>query len=47
MVQLRHDVAAYGKRPPSPEELDIADLPVQFDLDDEDVDYEADYGQDA
>jgi len=44
--QLRHDVAAYGKRPLSPGELAIADLPVQFDLGDQEVDYEALYGQD-
>lgn len=45
--QLRRDVAAYGRRPLSPEDLAIADLPVQFDLDDEEVDYEALYGRDG
>jgi hypothetical protein len=33
--------------PPSVEELAVADLPVQFDLGDEEVDYDALYGQDA
>jgi hypothetical protein len=45
--QIRHDVAAYGMTPPSVEELAVADLPVQFDLGDEEVDYDALYGQDA
>lgn len=43
--RLRRDVAAYSKNPPTPEELAIADLPVQLDLDDDDVDYEALYGR--
>ena len=42
--QLRHDLAAYAQRPPDDYELAIADLPVDFDLADEDVDYEALYG---
>jgi hypothetical protein len=43
--ELRRDVAAYARQPLSDEELAIADLPVEFDLADEDVDYEALYGQ--
>jgi len=43
--QLRRDVAAYARRPPTDEELGIADLPVQLDLGDEDVDYDAIYGK--
>jgi hypothetical protein len=42
--QLRSDIAAYLGRPPTDEELGVADLPVVFDLGDEDVDYEAVYG---
>lgn len=43
--QLRHDVAAYSRSPLYDEELRIADLPVRFDLGDEDVDYDAAYGK--
>jgi hypothetical protein len=42
--QLRRDVAAYRATPPAADELAVADLPVQFDLDDDDVDYDALYG---
>jgi hypothetical protein len=42
--QLRHDLAAYAGRPLDNQELAIGDLPVVFDLADEDVDYEALYG---
>jgi N-acetyl-gamma-glutamylphosphate reductase len=41
--QLRRDVAAYAARPLTDDELRIADLPVDFDLDD-DADYERLYG---
>lgn len=43
--RLRRDVAAYAGRPPTDDELALADLPVALDLDDDDVDYEALYGQ--
>ncbi len=43
--QLRRDVAAYARTPLTDEELQIADLPVRFDLGDEDVDYDATYGK--
>jgi len=42
--QLLQDIAAYGKTPSTLEELALADLPVSFDLDDEDVDYDQLYG---
>ena len=43
--QLRRDVKAYSRRPPTPDEIDLADLPVPLDLDDDDVDYAAMYGE--
>lgn len=43
--RLRRDVAAYASRPLTDEELAIADLPVVFDLADDDVDYDAMYGR--
>ena len=43
--QLRRDVEAYGGSPLSVDELAVADLPVRFDLGDEEVDYDALYGQ--
>jgi Bacterial antitoxin of type II TA system, VapB len=43
--ELRRDVAAYARQPLSDEELALADLPMQVDLADEDVDYEAFYGK--
>lgn len=43
--QLRRDVAAYAKTPLDAQELAVADLPVQLDLDDADVDYDALYGK--
>jgi Bacterial antitoxin of type II TA system, VapB len=42
--RLRRDVQAYIRRPPTNSELAIGDLPVAFDLDDADVDYDALYG---
>jgi hypothetical protein len=44
--QLRHDLAAYAGRPLSDDEMALTGLPVEFDLDDDDVDYEALYGRD-
>lgn len=43
-AQLRRDIAAYGVQPLSVEELAVADLAVEFDLADDDVDYDAIYG---
>lgn len=44
-AQLRRDIAAYTRVPSTKEELFLADLPVELDLDDEDVDYDALYGK--
>jgi hypothetical protein len=41
--QLRHDLVAYGRPSPDDLELALADLPVDFDLGDDDVDYDALY----
>lgn len=41
--QLRRDVAVYAREPLTAEELELVDLPLDFDLDDDDVDYEALY----
>jgi hypothetical protein len=43
--ELRRDIAAYTRRPLGDDELSYADLTVEFDLADEDVDYEALYGK--
>jgi hypothetical protein len=43
--ELRGDIAAYRRQRLSDEEVAFADLPVEFDLADEDVDYEALYGK--
>jgi hypothetical protein len=43
--QLRRDVAAYARRPPTDDEIALGDLPVRLDLDDEDVDDDAPYGR--
>jgi hypothetical protein len=45
--RLRRDVAAYGSAPPADLEAALADMPVAFDLDDADVDYESDYRAEA
>ena len=45
--ELRRDVAAYARQPIGEEELALAELPVAFDLDDADVDYDALYGGQA
>ena len=42
--ELRRDVAAYTGLPVDEHELAVADLPVEFDLGDDDVDYDAIYG---
>lgn len=42
--RLKADVAAYGARPGSVDEVVLGDLEVSFDLDDDDVDYDALYG---
>jgi hypothetical protein len=43
--ELRRDIAAYGATPPTAEELALGDLPVDFDLGDDQTEYEALYGQ--
>lgn len=43
--QLRRDVAAYNGMPLTDEELAVTDLPVELDLGDDDVDYDAIYGK--
>lgn len=43
--ELRRHVASYARKPLDEEELALADLPVEFDLDDADVDYDALYGK--
>ncbi|MGH8929510.1 MAG: hypothetical protein ACRDZO_02440 [Egibacteraceae bacterium] len=45
--QLRKDIEAYTAVPPDDADLALAELPVVFDLDDDDVDYEALYGGEA
>jgi hypothetical protein len=45
--QLRGDVVAYARRPASEDEFIVADLPVTLDLNDDDVDYDALYGDEA
>jgi hypothetical protein len=36
----RRDLEAYLRRPPTAAELVLADLPVRFDLGDDDIDYD-------
>jgi hypothetical protein len=43
--RLRRDVSAYSSRPLTSDELAVADLPVAFDLGDEDVDYDVIYAR--
>ena len=43
--QLRKDVLAYTKTPLTDSELAVTDLPVEFDLDDDEIDYESIYGK--
>jgi len=42
--RLRRDVAAYTRHPQGPAETGVAELAVAFDLDDDEVDYDALYG---
>lgn len=42
--RLKADVAAYGGGPGHLDDLGLDDLAVAFDLDDDDVDYDAVYG---
>lgn len=42
--ELRRDIAAYARSAVDEDELAIADLPVEFDLGDDDIDYDAIYG---
>jgi hypothetical protein len=42
--QLRNDIAAYQRQPPAADEKKLGELPMQLDLGDEDVDYDAFYG---
>lgn len=41
--RLRRDISAYGRTPPTDMDVALADLPVTFDLDDDEVDYASDY----
>lgn len=43
--RLRRDVDLYRRHPQSQEELAVADLGVQLNLDDDEVDYDALYGR--
>ncbi len=43
-ADLRRDIAAYRAAPLTDDDRAVGDLPVAFDLDDEDVDYDAVYG---
>ena len=43
--QLRRDVAAYAREPLTSDELKLGHVPLDLDLDDDDVDYEALYGE--
>lgn len=42
--ELRRDIAAYARSPVDGDDLTIADLPVEFDLGDDDIDYDSIYG---
>ena len=43
--RLRRDIATYSRLPLESAELAVADLPVELDLDDADVDYDKLYGK--
>jgi hypothetical protein len=45
--ELRRDIAAYARLPLDEAESALADISVEFDLDDADVDYDALYGKQA
>jgi hypothetical protein len=42
--QLRRDIAAYRRQPPTEEERAFGNIPMKLDLGDDDVDYDALYG---
>lgn len=42
--ELRRDIAAYRRQPPTDDEEVLGRLPVDLDLDDGDIDYQALYG---
>jgi hypothetical protein len=42
--RLRRDIEAYTRQPTTAGEAALADLPVQLDLDDDEIDYDAIYG---
>lgn len=44
--QLRRDIAAYTKAPLDDDELELLRMPMRLDLDLDDVDYDALYGED-
>ena len=43
--QLARDIAAYARDPVTVDELELADVPLDLDLEDDDVDYGALYGE--
>lgn len=43
-AELRRDIAAYARYPPTVDEDALAEIPMRLDLDDDDVDYESLYG---
>jgi Arc/MetJ family transcription regulator len=43
--ELRNDIEAYTKQPPTDEEIAWANMPVEFNFDDDDVDYDALYAE--
>jgi hypothetical protein len=43
--QLKRDVAAYARDPLTADELALADVPLDLDLGDDEIDYEALYGE--
>ncbi len=42
--ELRRDIASYAQSPVDADDLAIADLPVEFSLGDDDIEYDAIYG---
>lgn len=45
LERLRRDVEAYGRHPPTDDEIGLGELGVRLDLGDADVDYDAVYGK--
>jgi len=43
--RLRRDVSSYTSRPPTDQELAVGNLPVAFDLGDDDVNYDVVYAR--